>query len=59
MQPTTRAPDDFHLRVVVERLVREGRSQRDIEAIVGRLAQPVVAVPRRSLPSMVRRLVST
>jgi hypothetical protein len=59
MQSTTRAPDDdFHLRVVVDRLVREGRSQRDIEAIVARLAQPVAGAPRRSLPSMVRRLVS-
>jgi hypothetical protein len=58
MQSTTRAPEDFHLRVVVERLVREGYSQRDIEAIVGRMAPPVVATPRRSLPAIVRRLVS-
>ena len=59
MHSTTRAPDDdFHLRVVVDRLVREGRSQRDIEAIVARLARPVVATPRRSLPTIVRRLMS-
>ena len=33
MQMTTRAPDDFHLRVVVDRLARKGRPQREIEAI--------------------------
>jgi hypothetical protein len=58
MQVTTRAPDDFHLRVVVDRLAREGPPQREIEAIVGRLAPPVARARRRSLPALVRRLVS-
>ena len=58
MQMTTRAPEDFHLRVVVDRLARKGRSQQEIEAIVGRLAPPVVWTRRRSLPALVRRLVS-
>ena len=40
MERATRAPDDFHLRVVVDRLAREGCSQREIEAVVGRLAPP-------------------
>ena len=47
MQMTTCAPDDFHLRVVVDRLAREGRPQREIEAIVGRLAPPAVRTRRR------------
>ena len=42
MERATRAPNDFHLRVVVDRLVREGRSQREIEAVVGRLGPPAV-----------------
>ena len=58
MQVTTRAPDDFHLRVVVDRLARVGRPQREIEAIVGPLAPPVARARRRSLPALVRRLVS-
>ena len=59
MHSTTRAPDDdFHLRVVVDRLVREGRSQSDIEAIVARLAPPVDAAPRRTPLTFIRRLVS-
>ena len=58
MERATRAPDDFHLRVVVDRLVREGRSQREIEAVVGRLAPPAVPETRRSLPAVIRRLVS-
>jgi len=58
MHSTTRTPDDYHLRVVVEQLAREGRSQREIEAIVGRMAPPVAASGRRSLPAIVRRLVS-
>jgi hypothetical protein len=58
MHGTTRAPDDFHLRVVVDRLAREGRSQREIEEIVGRLAPQIARPERRSLPAMVRRLVS-
>jgi hypothetical protein len=58
MHVTTRAPDDFHLRVVVDRLAREGRSQREIEAIVARLAPPVARTGRRSLPAVIRRLVS-
>jgi hypothetical protein len=58
MDRTTRAPDDFHLRVVVDRLAREGRSQREIEAVVGRLAPSVARTERRSLPALVRRLVS-
>ena len=58
MHSKTRAPDDFHLRVVVERLVREGHTEREIEAIVERLAQPAVPTNRRSLPASVRRLVS-
>jgi hypothetical protein len=59
MRITTRTPDDFHLRVVVDQLAREGRSQREIEEIVGRLASPVAEPERRSLPAFVRRLVST
>lgn len=58
MQETTRTPDDFHLRVVVDRLAREGRSQREIEEIVGRMTPRVAAPERRSLPALVRRLVS-
>jgi hypothetical protein len=58
MHSTTRTPDDFHLRVVVDRLAREGRSQREIEEIVGRMAPRVAAPQRRSLPAIVRRLVS-
>jgi len=58
MKRTTRAPDDFHLRVVVDRLVREGRSQREIEAVVGRLAQSAAPAPRGLLPAVIRRLVS-
>ena len=58
MHATTRTPDDYHLRVVVDQLAREGRSQREIEAIVGRLAPRVAAHERRSLPAIVRRLVS-
>ena len=56
MECTTRAPDDFHLRVVVDRMAREGRSQREIEAVVARLA-PMARKPSRR--SLVRRLVST
>ncbi len=59
MQMTTRAPDDFHLRVVVDRLARKGRPQREIEAIVGRLAPPVARAPRLSLSALVHRLVSS
>jgi hypothetical protein len=58
MDVTTRTPNDFHLRVVVDRLAREGRPQREIEAIVGRLAPPVARPGRRSLKALVRRLVS-
>ena len=58
MERTTRTPDDFHLRVVVDRLVREGRSQREIEAVVARLAPTAGQPSRRSLPAVVRRLVS-
>jgi len=59
MHSTTRTPDDaYHLRVVVEQLAREGRSQGEIEAIVGRMAPPVAASGRRSLPAIIRRLVS-
>ena len=58
MQLKTRAQDDLHLRVVVEGLVREGRTQREIEAIVERLTHSAVPTTRRSLPAIVRRLVS-
>jgi len=58
MRRTTRAPHDFHLRLVVDRLVREGRSQREIEAVVGRLSSPDAPTERRSLPAVIRRLVS-
>jgi hypothetical protein len=58
MQGPTRTPDDFHLRVVVDRLAREGRSQREIEETVGRLTPRVAAPERRSLQAIVRRLVS-
>lgn len=57
MDPSTRAQDEFHIRVVVDRLVREGRSQRDIEAIVSGMTGAVPEA-RRSLPAMLRRLVS-
>ena len=58
MERTTRTSDDFHLRVVVDRLAREGCSQREIEAVVRRLAPPKAPTPRRSLPAVFRRLVS-
>ena len=58
MERATRAPDDLHLRVVVERLARKGCSQREIEAVVLRLAPPAAPAPRRSLPAVFRRLVS-
>ena len=58
MHVTTRTPDDFHLRVVVDRLASEGRSQREIEAIVARQAPRVARPGRRSLPAVIRRLVS-
>jgi hypothetical protein len=58
VQSKTRAPDDFHLRMVVEGLVREGRTQRQIEAIVERLTHSAVPTTRRSLPAIVRRLIS-
>jgi hypothetical protein len=50
----TRASDDFHMRAAVERLVREGHSQREIEAIVmrmlgGRPARPSVGTRLRRL----------
>ena len=59
MERTTRTQDDFHLRVVVERLAREGRSQREIEAVVARLAPASREAPRSSPPADIRRLVST
>ena len=37
MERTPRAPNDFHLRAIIDRLVREGRSQREIEAVIRRL----------------------
>lgn len=59
MERTTRTPDDFHLRVVVDRLAREGRSQREIEAVVARLAPAAGKASRRSRLPFVRRLAST
>ena len=59
MERATRAPDDLHLRVVVERLAREGCSQREIEAVVARLTPPGREAPRSSLPADIRRFVST
>ena len=59
MERTTRTQDDFHLRVVVDRLAREGRSQREIEAVVARLTPPGREAPRSSLPADIRRFVST
>lgn len=58
MDPSTRARDELHIRVVVESLVREGCSQRDIEAIVSRMTGTGVPEGRRSLRAMLRRLVS-
>jgi hypothetical protein len=51
----TRASDDLHMRAAVERLVRDGHSQREIEAIVMRMlgGQPA----RPSVGTRLRRLV--
>ena len=46
---------DVQLRHLVERLVREGRSEREIEAAVRR-ATPTARDRRLERPSLVRRL---
>ena len=59
MERTTRTKDDFHLRVAVDRLAREGRSQREIEAVVARLTPPDGEAPRSPLPADIRRFGPT
>jgi hypothetical protein len=55
MHDWTHASDEFHLRAAVERLVRDGYSQREIEATVFRMlgGRPTGL----SLTTRLRRLV--
>ena len=55
MHDSTYASDEFHLRAAIERLVRDGHSQREIEATVLRMLGGKPTGP--SLTTRLRRFV--
>lgn len=57
MDRRTHARDELHLRAAVERLAREGRSQREIEATVLRMVGGKQLAP--SFATRLRRFVRT